>query len=461
MEEWRSADEKESAMARQAETRGRSAWIGLAVILIVYCALASVHSFATRLQWGPDEPAHIIYVRSIGMDGRIPELTHGEQDNRYSPGGARTHEAHQPPLYYVLAGARWRIFSGRAEEVVSYRDDAAGASHAFSVPGPVRPVRFLSVACGAVTLLLLWATARTVFPARPELWLAGTALSAFTPMFTYLNSVINNDALLAAVFAAIAWQWTRVIRFGATGRDVVVLGALLGLAMNVKETALGFVALSVVVMAFEPGAKSRGQRVGRMAAVAGLAAALGGWWMVRKWAIFGTPFVYPFVYPLLSLPAEQKALRMVALPGQIFMFTFVPLDVIWHQANMALLSRFFGGLALLSAVGLLVLFVRRKRLGLPRYEVLALVLWLAAGAVVVAGLLRNVFLVDWHMGSSGGRYLVCVLPLLGLASARGVAGLLGEGQGAGRALAVICLRMRAGDAYVIWATAAAYGTLGR
>ena len=220
-------------------------------------------------------------------------------------------------------------------------------------------------------------------------------------------------------------------------------------------------ALSVVVMAFEPGAKSRGQRVGRMAAVAGLAAALGGWWMVRKWAIFGTPFVYPFVYPLLSLPAEQKALRMVALPGQIFMFTFVPLDVIWHQANIGLLSRFFGGLAGLSAVSLLVLFVRRKRLGLPRYEVLALVLWLAAGAVVVAGLLRNVFLVDWHMGSSGGRYLVCVLPLLGLASARGVAGLLGDGKWARLALAVICLLMLAIDAYVIWATAAAYGTLGR
>lgn len=80
--------------------------------------------------------------------------------------------------------------------------------------------------------------------------------------------------------------------------------------------------------------------------------------------------------------------------------------------------------------------------------------------IVLAGLLRNVLLVDWRMGTSGGRYLVATLPMLGLAAARGLSLLGGDGR-AGRALlAGVSLALLAVNVYAIRATALAYGTLG-
>ena len=431
--------------------------IGLVLILVLYLALATLQSFATRLQWGPDEPAHIIYVRSLAIDGRLPALTHTEADDAYVPGAARSHQAHHPPLYYALAAVVWRAFSWRADQTVTYTDVTTGEPHTFSVPGPVRPVRFFSVILGALTLLLAWATARTVFPDRPAVCLAGVALAAFTPMFTYLNGVIINDSLLIAFFSAAAWQWARILRFGARRRDILLLGLLLGVAINAKETALGLVPLSAVVLALEPGADSWRRRLLNIAAIAGLAVALGGWWYARKWAIFGTPLVYAYFAPLLDLPEAERGVLLSLLPGRVFIFTFLPLDVVQAHMSAELVSRFFGALAVLSIGGLTLALVRRR--GMPRYEVLTLVLWLAAAVVVVGGLLRNVLFVDWRMGTAGGRFLVSVLPMLALVSARGLSALFGDRRGAKVGLAAVCLLLLAMNLYAIWATSAGYQTL--
>ena len=431
----------------------------MVAIIATYIALAVAQSYATRLQWGPDEPAHIIYVRSLAMDLRFPALTHGEEDNAYLPRAARTHEAHQPPLYYAMAAVVWRACAGLPDQVVSYRDKQSGEPRSFSVPGPVRPVRLLSVLFGAITLLFVWAMARTVFPERPELWLGAAGLIGFTPMFTYLSGVINNDSLLAMVFAAIGWQWARLLRFGAGARDAAVVGVLLGIALNVKETGLALAAVTVVVLAVAPGERSRRGRWREIAIALGVAAVLGGWWFARKWLIYGTPFIYPFVYPLLGLPPQERAALAAALPRQVFLFSFMPLDVIQAHANVAMLSRFFGALAVLSAGGLLLWVIRRRAAGTPRFESAAIAVWLLAGAFVLAGLVRNILTVDWRMGTSGGRYLVSVMPLLAPVAARGLSALFSDGRWAKVALAVIALALLAVNVLVIRATALEYGTL--
>jgi len=435
-------------------------WAGLVIILALYSALATMQSFATRLQWGPDEPAHIIYVRSLALDGRLPALTHDEVEDAYVPSAARTHQAHHPPLYYALASPLWRAFAHRPDEIVRYADQSSGAEQSFVVPGPVRPVRFFSIVLGGAALLCAWAAARTVFPNRPELWLGGVALAAFTPMFTYMSGVINNDPLVTALFAAAAWQWARVMRFGASRGDVLVLGLLAGAGVNAKETGLGLLPLSVVPLVLEPGAGSWRQRAARMGAVLGLAAVLGGWWYVRKWAIYGQPLVYPYLRPFSGLSEAERQELLPALPGLTFLFAFLPLDVIAPPANVGLLSGFFGLLVLASVGGLVLAFARRQRQMMPRYEVESLALWLAAAAVVLAGLIRGILTIDWTMGTSGGRYVVCVLPLLMLASARGLSALFGEAGWARAALLLICLLMLAVNIYAIWATAASYQTLG-
>ncbi|MCJ7750194.1 MAG: hypothetical protein MUQ65_03725, partial [Armatimonadetes bacterium] len=174
----------------------------------------------------------------------------------------------------------------------------------------------------------------------------------------------------------------------------------------------------------------------------------------------GKPLVYPYHRPLLSLSEEEWRSLLPAVPACLFLFTFVPLDVIYPRVNVGLVSGFFQCLALVSVVGIALVLLRSKKRATPRHEVQSLALWLTAAGIVLAGVIRGILTIDWTMGTSGGRYLVSVLPMLGPASARGLSALFGEGNWAKVALAAICLLLLATNLYALWATAAGYGTLG-
>jgi len=452
------ARQNDSPVMQTSHSPSWLAGAGLITMLAVYVALATLQSLATRLQWGPDEPGHIIYVQSLALDHRFPALAHGEEENAYLPGAARTHESHQPPLYYAAAAIAWRIFAHLPPQTVTFADQT-GAVQRFEVPGTVRPVRLLSVAFGALALALTWATARVAFPGRPHLWLGGLALVAFTPMFTYVNGVINNDSLLTVAFAATALLWARIVRYGSSTRDILLLGLALGLAMNAKETAVALIPVSALVLAIAPAGGSWQKRLVGICEVIGITIALSAWWSVRKWLIYGSPLVYPYMYPLLGLPSDQRGVLAQALPERIFLFTFIPADVVQRHLDLALVSRFLLAIIVLSVGGLLLLLLRRRKVGLPRYEGVLLASWLLLALVVLLGLVRNILTVDWRMGTSGGRYLVCVLPMLSLVAARGLSALLGEGRWAKAGIALLALGMLALNALTIWATAGEYGTL--
>jgi hypothetical protein len=157
------------------------------------------------------------------------------------------------------------------------------------------------------------------------------------------------------------------------------------------------------------------------------------------------------------LPEAERGVLLSLLPGRIFIFTFLPLDVVQAHMSAELVSRFFGALAVLSIGGLALAFAGRR--GMPRYQVVTLLVWLAAAVVVVGGLLRNVLFVDWRMGTAGGRFLVSVLPMLALVSARGLSALFGDRRAAKVGLATVCLLLLAMNLYAIWATGAGYQTL--
>lgn len=438
----------------------RWVWVGLSAVLLSYIALATVQSYATRLLWGPDEPAHVIYVRSLAEDGRLPTLVSDERLDAYEPGAARSHQAHHPPVYHALAALVWRAFSRLPDERVSYpRRDGEGET-TYVAPGPVRPCRLLSVVFGIVTLSLTWAAARTAFPRRPQVWLAGTAWVAYTPMFTYLSGVVNNDVLLMAFFAAVAWGWARVARGGGSYAAALLLGLLCGAALQVKETALALVIVSAAALALAPGESSSRKRLGWLSVFAVAVTATGIWWYLRKWVVYGHPLVYAYHSPLVELPPDQMVQVINTLPAFIFAYLFVPLDVVASHLSMLLVFSIYGGIAVLSVVGLLV-FVRRARGSHgERHQALCTALYLITALVVLAGIVRLVFLVDWRMGPAGGRLLAATLPMLALVSARGLSALFGGGRWAHIGLAVIGLVLLAVNVAVIWATAAEYHTLG-
>ena len=94
------------------------------------------------------------------------------------------HEASQPPLYYGLAGAWWRI------------------GKMFNLDGLALLywLRFLNIPIVAALVWLGWLTARQVFPDRQFARLTVPALIAFMPQTSFYS--INNDVLAPGATSA-------------------------------------------------------------------------------------------------------------------------------------------------------------------------------------------------------------------------------------------------------------------
>src|SRR5437870_3923248 len=75
---------------------------GLAVILVIYVALAAGFAAVTPFGQPPDETAHALYVQHLAQQRTLPVL-------RRERRGA--YEFHQPPFYYFLAAHLWAIAS--------------------------------------------------------------------------------------------------------------------------------------------------------------------------------------------------------------------------------------------------------------------------------------------------------------------------------------------------------------
>jgi 4-amino-4-deoxy-L-arabinose transferase-like glycosyltransferase len=214
----------------------------LALILVIYFALGVLFAINTPPWQAPDEPAHYNYVRYLAEKGSFPVLHMGDYPHAYleeiksrkfppdlSIAPIR-YEFHQPPLYYTLGAPIYSLTGG---------DPLA--------------LRLFSVVLGSGIVLLAYATARRVFPARSALALGAAAFVAFLPQHLATVSQISNDVLAELLYAAVlcvlvGWLDQSARNTKQDGkrkvRSVIGLGLLLGLILITKTTA--YVALPLV-----------------------------------------------------------------------------------------------------------------------------------------------------------------------------------------------------------------------
>jgi len=120
------------------------------------------------------------------------------------------HEASQPPLYYTVAGAWWRL-----GKWLSFRD------------GPLLYwLRFLNVFVVAGLVWLGYVAARLVFPESSFARLGVPALVAFLPQSAFYS--IQNDVLSPLCFGA---AFVGLVKWLRADAPSVRLGALTGLAL--------------------------------------------------------------------------------------------------------------------------------------------------------------------------------------------------------------------------------------
>ena len=256
----------------------------LLLILAFYVLLGLGYSLAMPVWEAPDEIAHYRYALLLARQGRLPT-----QEENY--------EAFQPPGYYLLAGGALALLEGaRPGAAALYAPPQIPENVTRPLPifrwdrenfdvgqlwGPLL-LRWLGVAAGAVALLFIFRGGRLLFPGRPVIGLAATALAAGTPQFVHVTASVSNDVLAIVAGAFLFWLLARLAGRRATPAEPSVLllagaaGAAVLLPLLVKLTVLpaGIGVLAAVAYHSRAHLRRRGRR-GRLLLLAVLVATAG------------------------------------------------------------------------------------------------------------------------------------------------------------------------------------------
>jgi hypothetical protein len=361
----------------------------LLLILLLYVALACVYSVVTPLFEAPDEVWHYGYVHWIaGGNG----LSH--PDDRDGAGiGQWAQEGSQPPLYYLLAGLLTTPLTGSLppeawDASVRYNPHAAVGNAAAlgnrnhllhggwddwpwaGLALGAHVARLLSIALGAVTVVFAWLGGRLLVAGagpgadseRKRVHMAAPLLAAslvaFTPQFLFITASVSNDNLVTAVCAAGVWLAVALAcgRVRLRRRTLAVLGLLVGLAALSKLSGLLLGPFALLCL----GIVARRQRSWRLllegsVLIAGIAAAVAGWWYWRNWQLYGDPLGLSAMFAVGPARDEAAGLaELLALAPGVWRSAWavfgwfnvtVPEWVYWLYTGLAVAA--FGGWAML------------------------------------------------------------------------------------------------------------------
>lgn len=266
--------------------------IWLWAIILAHFVLGAVYWMNTPYGVAPDEEYHGRYVEQLAENHALPV---------FSPDDRENYEAHQPPLYYLL-GAPFRL--------------AAGATR----------VRLLSLILGGLSILTVYAAAKSIMPNRQPTAVACAGFVGLMPMHLALSSAVGNDILAELVFGVALLLMTRLLS-NETNRSYgphVLLGVVLGLGLLTKTTCVLLFPAAVLVYVLQwrrreldaPGVLSR------LALMLAASLAVGGWWLVRNHTLYGDP---------LALSVFNQAFSHTAKPEYFLVERGLPL---WQYVGL-------------------------------------------------------------------------------------------------------------------------------
>lgn len=391
---------------------------GLIGVILVFLVLAGAYSIVIPLGEAADEVSHFAYVEYLVEKRRLPE-----------PEGFVRGEAHQAPLYYVIAALATAWIPRDGLVVLANPDFVLNdpqtlnlllhpRSEGFPYTGTVLAwhlVRLLSILCAGVTVWAAWKTADTFFPNDIVIALAAASFVAFLPSFLSLSAVVNNDNLIIMLASASFLVVAQISQRGLTLRRTVILGALLGLAVLAKLNAFAlwvFVLASYLLIA----ARSRNWRAAARHGILcfSIALIITAPYLVYNLLTHGDPLawsLYLKVAPLRQTPLTPMELLALAEPV---------LTSFWGRFGGALQLRMpdvvyllLGAVALTALFGIVVALRQKSRYAnVRRIVILTAILMLLLGAVYLRFVLAD-------MGAGQARMLLPGIVPLGLTLAAG------------------------------------------
>ena len=412
-----------------AQTIRNSIPTPLAILLGVFIALALFYSIIIPLFEGPDEDDHFRYAQFIADQRALPIQL-------FEPGGGIAgHQGWQPPLYYSLVALivapidksdyeqhLWRnsavTFVGDPSccgRDIYYHTDSENFPYTRTTLA-VHLARLLSIFFGAVTV---WATfilantlvhAYAIRHAPSAIPLATASIVAFNPSFLFASALVSNDSLLTALSTVVLLVWVGLMTgtIAAALKSSVILGALIGLGILTKTTALGLIPFSMLALAIVAW-RRRDLRfaISGNAAMLAMIALISGWWFVRNQMLYGDPLAYRLmiasaIFPRAG-PLTLPEVFQISVPWlwQTFWGGPTPGDL-----AIAILIA-LGALSVLALVGMILFVMRSWRLERSS-SIFVLGAWL--GLILIA----QIQFIRTTAGADQGRYLFPAISVIAL-----------------------------------------------
>ena len=197
----------------------------------------------------PDEVSHFAYAQYLAETGELPREN---GDLSYSP--EEESVLHHTDLYLVIGESRgrppWTEVQDRALDDAAPADpvgtgNAQSATNnpplyyaleaipyhlagGLELPDRLMFMRLLSVLMAAVTALAAFLFVREALPSTPWAWTAGGLATALQPLFGFISSGVQSDAMLYMSSALLFLAVARAFRHGLTPAR----GAAIGVAAS-------------------------------------------------------------------------------------------------------------------------------------------------------------------------------------------------------------------------------------
>jgi 4-amino-4-deoxy-L-arabinose transferase-like glycosyltransferase len=359
-----------------------------------------------------DEPAHLQAIMQVRKQHILPEI-HYVSDNASGeiarpPGDPETRayitellqklpisdpyvlvpdESWQPPLYYLAAGAVALLIPAHPQTVLYLG-------------------RLLSVFLGAAAVYFCWLSTREFAPQAPMWAIASTGVVALLPSLCFDSAHVSNDSTAQLTATAAFYVWIRGLRHPEFDPHLLGAGAMLGLALLSKLTAVALIpglAFVIVFRMFQvrPGVLGFSKWLKRglsMTAWATLGTALVcGWWFVRNIFTYGEltgtaetlrSFAARFTRADFSSPRIVRDLVRYTLENLWGRFGWNDITLpqeVYRLCNSAALV--LVGLSVLSGIAVSALWVtRRRRPDFVKWQIS--LMFIAVGLTLVAAFIR-------------------------------------------------------------------------
>ena len=235
--------------------------------VLVYQLNPETGGFQSALDIGaPDERQHANYVAGLKEGGGFKKIVPGD------PNLYEYYQAHQPPLYYLLATG-WSFVTGA---------DPADASGGFRV-------RFLNTLIGVLTLIGTFFCARWGLK-RDDVGLTASAFVGLLPMSLALHAAVSNDPLL---YCLCAWTLAFVLRGvseGWTRQTVIWTSVLIGLGLLTKTNAIALIPVALLGMMLSMNKEEHRPNPVHWVMVLVIPVVIASPWLIRNLNLYGDPF---------------------------------------------------------------------------------------------------------------------------------------------------------------------------